>query len=99
MPPALVKTASVKLHMPYPSVVQMWKQAIKITKQKKKTDKGDLSWKYVVGVLKRILGKQAVKKLGWKVTGSILIPIFNWPIVADSQVKYSVINIDILSEK
>lgn len=66
MPPALVKTASEELDIPYKEVKRLWEKAKNIALEEQIPQ-----YRYVVGILKKMLGKKSVKKLGWKVTGNV----------------------------
>jgi len=66
MPPALVKTASEELGIPFKEAKRLWEKAKKLA-----LEEGIPRYKYVVGIFKKMLGKKGVKKLGWKVTSNV----------------------------
>lgn len=66
MPPALVKTASEKLGIPFKEAKRLWEKAKKLA-----TEEGIPHYNYAVGIFKRMLSKKGVKKLGWEWTGSV----------------------------
>lgn len=64
--PALLKTASEKLDIPYEEVERLWEKAKELS-----LDEHIPEYRYAVGILKKMLGKKNVKKLGWKISSNV----------------------------
>jgi len=64
--PALLDTAARELDIPRDKIEEYWEKAKKIA-----VKKGNPNYAYIVGILKKMLGKENVKELGWKVTANV----------------------------
>jgi len=64
MPAAVVNKVSRILKIPKAKVEKWWQDA--------KDSVGEEDWKKVMGIFKKILGDDKLKKLGWKLTSSDL---------------------------